>query len=139
MLSDPTLLPLPFSSCSYTRINLKKSQSLSVSLHPSDGGSLIILLGALAERSHLWFHVGLVLGLNYGRLRNIQSNNVSTEDCLVKTLNSWLSLRDRVQRCGQPSWRTLTRALAHPLVGELRLAEEIAEKHKAAEVHNYLQ
>ena len=47
----------------------------------------------------------------------------------MDTLAAWLSQKDRVPQEGVPSWHSLTRALAHPLVSQQGLAQEIARKH----------
>ncbi len=104
---------------------------------PADNSSLQELVSPILERSPLWFHLGLVFGLSYGRLRVIQMDTPTTEQRLIKTVSSWLCLRDRVLVCGRPCWRTLVRALAHPLVREMRLAGEIADRHKLSEVCNH--
>ena len=98
--------------------------------HPADIDSLGIVVDTLWELSHLWFHLGLVFGLTYSRLKAIQRNCLTAGHRIVEVVSSWLSLRDQVLQQGQPSWRTLVRALAHPLVGDFRLAEELAETHK---------
>ena len=100
----------------------------------SEEGSLADILREVVGVSHIWFHLGLVLGLHYSTLKAIQSDHVTAEDCLQETMSRWLKQKDSV---GQPSWRTLARALAHPLVGQQRLAEELAKNHPATEVHTH--
>ena len=84
----------------------------------------------LAGGRHLtWFELGLALGLYYGTLKFIQSEHSNDDKCLTETLAAWLKQKDRVPEQGVPSWNSLTRALAHPLVIQQGLAWEIAMKH----------
>ena len=83
------------------------------------------------ERHVSWFDLGLVLGLYYGTLKYIQCDARSNvEQCLKEMLAAWLKQQDGVRQQGLPSWRSLTRALAHPLVNQQGLAEEIAREHQ---------
>ncbi len=104
---------------------------------PTDNSSLQELVSPILERSPLWFHLGLVFGLRYGRLRIIPIETHTTEHLVIKSVSIWLCLRACVLVCGRPSWKTLVRALAHPLVREMRLAGEIADRHKSSEVCNH--
>ena len=84
----------------------------------------------LAGGRHLaWFELGLALGLYYGTLKVIKSEYSKDDDYLRDTLAAWLEQKDRVPQQGIPSWRSLTRALAHPLVSQQGLAQKIARKH----------
>ena len=83
------------------------------------------------ERHVSWFDLGLVLGLYYGTLKDIQCDACSNvERCRKEMLGAWLKQQDGVRQQGFPSWRSLTRTLAHPLVNQKRLGEEITRKHK---------
>ena len=78
-----------------------------------------------------WFHLGLTLGLFYSTLKTIQRmNRENFSECLGDTLVGWLRKIDGVYREGKPSWRTLARALVHPLVNQRSLAEEIANNYR---------
>ena len=84
----------------------------------------------LAGGRHLtWFELGLALGLYYGTLKVIQSEYFNDDQYLTGTLAAWLKQKDRVPKQGVPSWNSLVRALAHPLVSQQGLAWEIAMKH----------
>ena len=84
----------------------------------------------LAGGRHLaWFELGLALGLYYGTLKIIQSEYSNDDEFLTGTLAAWLKQKDRVPKQGVPSWNSLARALAHPLVSQQGLAQEIARKH----------
>ena len=84
----------------------------------------------LAKRRQLsWFELGLALGLYYGTLKGIQSEYSKDDECIGVTLAAWLQQKDRVPELGPPSWHSLTRALAHPLVSQHGLARKIAGKH----------
>ena len=76
-----------------------------------------------------WFELGLALGLYYGTLKVIQSEHFNDDQYLTGTLAAWLKQKDRVPKQGVPSWQSLTRALAHPLVSQQGLAREIARKY----------
>ena len=80
-------------------------------------------------RDLAWFELGLALGLYYGTLKVIQSEYSKDDEYLTGTLAAWLEQKDRVPQQGVPSWHSLTRALAHPLVSQQGLAQEIARKH----------
>ena len=96
-----------------------------------DVSSLIDVKSALlAGGRHLaWFELGLALGLYYGTLKLIQSEFSKNDEYLRDTLAAWLEQKDIVPQQGIPSWHSLTRALAHPLVSQQGLAQEIARKH----------
>ena len=97
----------------------------------ADESSLIeVKATLLAGGRHLaWFELGLALGLYYGTLKIVQSEHINNDQCLTGTLEAWLKQKDRVPQQGVPSWHSLTRALAHPLVSQQGLAQEIARKH----------
>ena len=76
-----------------------------------------------------WFELGLALGLYYGTLKVIQSEYSNDDQYLTGTLAAWLKQKDRVPEQGVPSCNSLARALAHPLVSQQGLAQEIARKH----------
>ena len=99
--------------------------------HSIDVSSLIDVKSALLAggRHFAWFELGLALGLYYGTLKVIQSEYSKDDEYLRDTLAAWLEQKDRVPQQGVPSWHSLTRALAHPLVSQQGLAHEIARKH----------
>ena len=89
----------------------------------------------MAGGTHLpWFSLGLVLGLHYGTLKAIQTENRDNQSgCLTDTLAAWLRQEDAVQEQRLPSWKTLARALAHPLVSQRSLVDEITRRHQKVE------
>ena len=105
---------------------------------PADASSLCDVVAAvIAGRTYFsWFHLGLALGLDYRTLKVIQNKCSDDNECLRDTLAAWLRQKDKVPQQGLPSWRSLTRALAHPLVDQRGLAEEIARKHKRVKINN---
>ena len=71
------------------------------------------------------FNLGLVLGLDYNRLKAL----MDTPSFLQDMLAGWLQAVDHVLRTGVPTWKRLVEALADPRVGQTGLASKI-EKDK---------
>ena len=101
-----------------------------------DDSSLSTIKSTLLSRgSHFsWFDLGLAMGLYYHTLKVIQTECFNDDDRLRDALAAWLRRKDMVPQQGLPSWRSLTRALSHPLVNQRRLADEIATHHKVCHV-----
>ena len=66
-------------------------------------------------------HLGLVLGLDYNRLRPL----IDSPGFLTEMLAGWLQRVDQVQKAGVPTWRRLVEALRDPRVGQNGIASEI--------------
>ena len=67
------------------------------------------------------FNLGLVLGLDYHRLKGL----IDSPDFLADTLAGWLQRVDQVQKAGAPTWRRLVDALRDPRVGQNGIACEV--------------
>ena len=95
----------------------------------------------MAGGTHLpWFSLGLILGLYYGTLKTIQTKNRDNPStCLTDTLAAWLRQEDAVQEQGLPSWKSLARALAHPLVSQRGLVDEVARRYQKVERLRHLK
>ena len=77
-----------------------------------------------------WKRIGLALRLDPDLLRRIRRNNTDVEDCLVDVLTQWLKKAYNTQLFGDPSWKLLVEAVAHPAGGnDCALAETIAKKY----------
>ena len=69
------------------------------------------------------FNLGLVLGLNYNRLKIM----IDSQTFLQDTLAGWLEKVDQVLQTGVPTWRRLVEALKDPRVGQNGLASKIEQ------------
>ena len=80
--------------------------------------------------AHRWNDVGLALRLRPDTLKTIKSDCQDSKSCLCEVLTEWLKKSYDTNRFGQPSWRLLVRAVAHPDGGNDRaLAEQIAARY----------
>ena len=69
------------------------------------------------------FNLGLVLGLNYNRLKTMMDSQTFLEDMLA----GWLEKVDQVLQTGVPTWKRLAEALRDPRVGQNGLASKIEQ------------
>lgn len=67
--------------------------------------------------------LGIVLGLDFGKLRN----NMTSKTFLFDTIYSWLQKEDAVFRKGIPTWRALVNGLKSKGVGQIGIATQIAK------------
>ena len=73
------------------------------------------------------FNLGLVLGLDYSRLKPLTESPAFLTDMLAE----WLLRVDQVQKVGVPTWRRLVEALRDPRVGQSRIASKIEQDKEA--------
>ena len=71
------------------------------------------------------YNLGIVLGLDYSRLKLMKDSS----DFLNDMLAGWLHKMDQVQQKGVPTWRRLVKALRDPRVGQNGLASEVELCH----------
>ena len=71
-------------------------------------------------------NLGLVLGLDYNRLRPMMDTPTFLQDMLT----GWLQRVDRVLMTGVPTWWRLVEALRDPRVGQNELAHEIEQNNQ---------
>ena len=69
------------------------------------------------------FNLGLILGLDYNRLKPL----IDSPDFLPDMLAGWLQRVDQVQKAGAPTWRRLMEALRDPRVGQNGIASNIEQ------------
>ena len=69
------------------------------------------------------FNLGLVLGLDYNRLKTMTDSPRFLEDMLA----SWLQRMDQVLKTGVPTWKRLVEALEDPRVGQNGIASKIKQ------------
>ena len=69
------------------------------------------------------FNLGLVLGLDYNRLKTMTDSPSFLEDMLA----GWLQQVDHVLSTGVPTWKRLVEALKDPRVGQNGLASKIEQ------------
>ena len=67
------------------------------------------------------FKLGLVMGLDYNRLKPL----IDSPDFLEDMLAGWLEKVDQVQKTGVPTWKRLVEALRDPRVGQSGIARII--------------
>ena len=81
--------------------------------------------------AHKWRKIGLALRLDPSLLERIrQKSYVDVDDYLSDVLTEWLKKAYNTTRFGDPSWKLLVEAVAHPAGGNDRaLAEKIAMKY----------
>ena len=70
------------------------------------------------------FNLGLVLGLDYHRLKEMIDSSSFLQDMLA----GWLQQVDQVLSTGLPTWKRLVEALRDQTVGQNGLASKIEEK-----------
>ena len=92
---------------------------------------LNIVLAETVSATSQWFHLGLALGLDNGKLSNIAQSNQDNEVCLRKMLTSCLHLKNL-------SWAGLCSGLEHKLVGRRDVASRIREKYLVGGRHTSL-
>ena len=68
-------------------------------------------------------HLGIVLGLNYNRLKTM----MDTPTFLSEMLAKWLEGVDQVLQTGVPTWKSLVKALRDPIVAQNGLASRIEQ------------
>ena len=98
---------LQYSSlCSHKRLDIN---NITRYLHPLDKTAV--------------FNLGIVLGLDYNRLKAMMDIPTFLQDMLA----GWLQKVDRVLEIGVPTWRRLAEALEDPRVGQKGIAREIEQ------------
>ena len=94
----------------YARAGIEYLHDISSYLHPLDKKAV--------------FNLGLVLGLNYNRLKEMIDSSSFLQDMLA----GWLQQVDQVLSTGVPTWTRLVEALKDQTVGQNGLASKIEEK-----------
>ena len=79
------------------------------------------------------FNLGLVLGLDYNRLKAM----MDTPTFLLDVLAGWLQGVDHVLSTGVPTWKRLVEALKDPRVGQNGLASKIEQDKLHGMNHTY--
>ena len=69
------------------------------------------------------FYLGLVMGLDYNRLKPL----IDSPEFLTDMLAGWLQRVDQVQKAGVPTWRRLVEALRDPQVAQNGIASKIEQ------------
>ena len=95
-----------------------------------DIDDLFSVSSELLPVAHKWKKIGHALRLDPNLLERIrQKNHVDADDYLSDVLTEWLKKAYNVVRFGDPSWKLLVEALAHPAGGnDCALAEKISRK-----------
>ena len=94
----------------YSHAGIETLANISSYLHPLDKTTV--------------FNLGLVLGLDYNRLKTMMDSPSFLEDMLA----GWLQQMDQVLSTGVPTWKRLVEALKDQTVGQNGLASKIEEK-----------
>ena len=81
-----------------------------------------------------WRNIGIALRLKPDILENINARySGDPRACLSFMVMEWLRRNYDTQQFGEPTWRKLVEAVAHPAGGaDKAVARKIAERHKAA-------
>ena len=79
------------------------------------------------------FKLGIVLGLNYNRLKTMMDSQTFLQDMLA----GWLEKVDQVLQTGVPTWKRLAEALRDPIVGQNGLASNIEQDKHHGMYHTY--
>ena len=74
------------------------------------------------DKTHI-HNLGLVLGLTRTTLEAMMDSTTFLEDVIA----AWLREEDGVKEKGEPTWTVLVNALKHPRVGQIGIANDIAE------------
>ena len=92
---------------------------------------LFTVYAELIEVAHKWKGIGLALRLSPNLLDKIHHKNyVDIENYLRDVLTEWLRKAYNTARFGDPSWKLLVEAVAHPAGGnDCALADRIAKKY----------
>ena len=91
------------------RTGIRNLADITIYLHPLDRTAV--------------FNLGLLLGLDYNRLKS----SIDSPNFLADMLAGWLQRVDQVQRVGVPTWRRLVEALRDPRVGQNGTAIKIEQ------------
>ena len=86
------------------------------------------ILQHLGHLDHMWFYLGLSLGVPYDALKNIESNEREVEGRMIAMLARWLQDR-HVHGSGVASWRSLAIALDGCLVRRREIAQQLKDKY----------
>ena len=79
------------------------------------------------------FNLGLILRLDYNRLKTMTDSPSFLEDMLA----GWLQRVDQVLQSGVPTWKRLVEALRDPRVGQAGLASKIEQDKLHGMNHTY--
>ena len=113
--------------CIHVCVTVKFQLLCSLSVDIDD---LFTVSSELLPVAHKWKKIGRALRLDPNLLERIrQKNHVDADDYLSDVLTEWLKKAYNVARFGDPSWKLLVEAMAHPAGGnDCALAEKIARK-----------
>ena len=79
-----------------------------------------------------WFDLGVVLGINYDKLKNIKSDNNSVVECLSEMLAHWL------QTSPSRTWTDICNGLRSDTVQLIVLADKIEKEHCNGGIYIYI-
>ena len=93
-------------------------------------GDLFTVCSELVPVAHKWKKIGLALRLDPNLLNRIEARKNDAEDNLSDVVEEWLKMSYNTEKFGDPSWKLLVDAVAHPFGGKDRaLALQIAAKY----------
>ena len=83
---------------------------------------------ALRPVSFKWMEIGVILGLNYNKLKGLRDEEI--EECVAKLAKWWLKKSNTHKQFGGPSWKKLVGAIGARIGGGNSVyAKEIAKQH----------
>ena len=77
------------------------------------------------EKIHI-YNLGIVLGLTQTKVKTMMDSATFQDDIIA----AWLRKEDKVTVKGEPSWRVLVNALKHRRVGQIGIANKIANEKR---------
>ena len=96
---------------------------------PTGIGDLFDVVSKLQHVTARWRNLGLALRLHPHTLEIIEKDSgKKSSTCLLEVLTKWLKKNYDTEKYGEPSWKSLAKAVAHPSGGnDSALAKEISE------------
>ena len=91
---------------------------------------LVDITNYLLDFTHIdVYNLGLTLGLSQPHVKNMRDSDTFRDDVIA----SWLQKEDHVIKRGDPTWKTLVRALRERRVNKTPVADEIAAERGVTE------
>ena len=101
----------------------------------TDEDDLFEVMEEISTLDSKYYQIGMGLRLKPKDLQSIEERfHQDPSRALSKVVETWLQQQYNVQKCGQPTWQMLVKAVNSPAGGnDHTLAKKIASKHPASE------
>lgn len=97
---------------------------------PADIEAVTEVEKALEPVSAKWLEIGVILGLNYKKLKGLRISDEDTDERINKVAKWWLEETKENKVFGAPSWKKLVGAIGARIGGGYSVyAAEIAKQH----------